>query len=469
MNSNRPRICCCASCFEPDKLVDNIRALAQSPSGGGDQLERVIAKAQLLAFYRFKGYSRLPEFQLGRGLLENGNPVSNDNEQIISQEEKLNVENNSRKHKGTSMDSLYPSKKERSLSDLMEDTVYSTDCEDEPDGKATGKLVSSSAGRKRKALHSVSGGSNRRISFYAAKVSTTASPVPKPAFKVGERIRRVASQLTGSPSLLKCNSDKLLKADGSGDQLVESDGSLHTPKNSQKGRKIVPAAHSSLDEMLSQLYLAAQDPMRGYRFLPNIITFFSGFRHSIALGKNSGKQNSSKARVAGGRKRKASNGEIRCPEEFEFDDVNDSYWTDRVVQDHAEEQLLHNLHNSLEGGGNQLVVFEPDKSLKSNRRSYSRKRIPSGNHEMEAEEPNEQIDVRKGRLPAELLLNFTEGGFVPSEINLNKMFRRFGPLKESETEVDSETSRAKVVFKRGSDAEVAFSSAGQDRASSDEI
>ncbi|KAK2993718.1 hypothetical protein RJ640_003717 [Escallonia rubra] len=453
-----------ASCFEPDKLVDNIRALAQSPSGGGDQLELVIAKAQLLAFYRFKGYSRLPEFQLGRGLLENdavnqnGDPVSKDNEQIISQDEKLKVESSSRKRKSTLMDSLYPSKKERSLSDLMDDTVYSPDCEDEPDGKATSKSVASSAGRRRKALDSVSDGSNRRISFYAAKVSTTASPVPKPSFKVGECIRRVASQLTGSPSLLKCNSDKLLKADGSSDQLVESDGSLHTPENSQKGRMIVPAVHSSLDEMLSQLYLAAQDPMKGYRFLPNIVTFFSGFRHSIALDKNSGKQNSSKGRVAGGRKRKASNDEIRSPEEFEFDDVNDSYWTDRVVQNHAEEQLLH---NSLNGGGNQLVVFEPDKPLKSNRRSHSRKRVSTGNHKLEAEEPNEQIDVRKDLLPVELILNFTKGGFVPSEINLNKMFRRFGPLKESETEVDSETSRAKVVFKRGSDAEVAFSSAGK--------
>ncbi|RVW60883.1 Serine/threonine-protein kinase ATM [Vitis vinifera] len=51
------------SLLEPDTFVEYIKALAQFPSGGADQLELVIAKAQLLAFSRLKGYHRLPEFQ----------------------------------------------------------------------------------------------------------------------------------------------------------------------------------------------------------------------------------------------------------------------------------------------------------------------------------------------------------------------------------------------------------------------
>lgn len=58
-------------------------------------------------------------------------------------------------------------------------------------------------------------------------------------------------------------------------------------------------------------------------------------------------------------------------------------------------------------------------------------------------------------------MKFTEGIYFPSEIHLNKMFRRFGPLMESETEVDRQSGRARVVFKKCSDAEVAHSSAGK--------
>ncbi|XP_059628254.1 uncharacterized protein LOC132271033 [Cornus florida] len=450
------------SSFEPDKLVEFVRALAQSPSGGADRLELVIVKAQLLAFSRLKGYYELPEIQFCGGLLENetdasesseviehATPVANDHEQVKGKPKIESSSSHKRKH--NLKDSVYPNKKERALSELMVDIAYSPDSEDGSDGKGTGQSVSQSSGKKRKAVDSITDGSamqDKRVSFYAAKVSHTTSPIPKPSFKIGECISRVASQLTGSPSILKCSSS---------DRQVGFDGSLH--ENSQKGRIIVPTEHSSLDEILSQLHLAARDPMKGYSFLNTITYFFSGFRNSIVLGQYSGKQNSSMGKMGGGRKKKASHAIIGSPEEFEFDDVNDSYWTDMIVQNNPEEEPSGISQNQ---GEYQLVAFEPDKSLKRNRRSYSRKRYANGHHEMTEEEPIGYIDERKQDLsPTELLLNFTEGDPVPSEMNLNKMFRRFGPLRESETEVDNMTSRARVVFKRCSDAEVAFNSAGK--------
>ncbi|KAM7499193.1 hypothetical protein LguiA_023607 [Lonicera macranthoides] len=473
--------------FEPNKLVEGIRALAKSPFGGGDRLELAVAKAQLLAFSRFKGYSGLPEFQLCGGLLEtnadtsqfseaveHATTASEDSEGVLKGE---NISSHKRKHKLT--DSLYPRKKERPMSELMSDVRDSPeDSEDGdgdgdgPDSKVASKSVSSSASRKRKAIDSVTGGSDKRISFYAAKVSTTASsPTSKSSFRVGECIRRVASQLTGSPSLLKCSSQKSTEDNASSDHLVGFYDSFHTPENSQKGKTTVSQEDSSLDEMLVQLRSAARDPMKGYSFLNSIIPFFSSFRHSIASGLYSAKRNSSSGRLGGGgRKKKVSldeklslNAAVSTPKEFEFDDVNesnDSYWTDRVVQNYEEEQPLDNSQN---GGEYPPVVFEPDnKPLKSSRRSYSRKRFSSGNHEVEAEEPTEHIEVRKQVMaPTGLILNFMEGGYVPSEINLNKMFRRFGALKESETEVDRQANRARVVFKKGSDAEVAINSAAK--------
>ncbi|KAF9614067.1 hypothetical protein IFM89_014867 [Coptis chinensis] len=55
--------------------------------------------------------------------------------------------------------------------------------------------------------------------------------------------------------------------------------------------------------------------------------------------------------------------------------------------------------------------------------------------------------------PTILSMSFTDSGCIPSLLNLNKIFRRFGHLKESKTDVLRDMSSAKVVFKKSSDAE----------------
>ncbi|KAK9059781.1 hypothetical protein SSX86_020485 [Deinandra increscens subsp. villosa] len=157
------------------------------------------------------------------------------------------------------------------------------------------------------------------------------------------------------------------------------------------------------------------------------------------------------------RKRKTSN--ENEPDEFEFDDVNDSYWTDRIIQNHPEEQVLQ--ENPARGGEHQIVAYEQEKPpVKPTRRS-NKKRFFSDNHEIAANEQSELIARRQQNLATEVLMKFAGGIYFPSEIHLNKMFRRFGPLMESETEVDRQSGRARVVFKKCSDAEVAHGSAGR--------
>ncbi|KAM0062580.1 putative non-specific serine/threonine protein kinase [Helianthus debilis subsp. tardiflorus] len=149
------------------------------------------------------------------------------------------------------------------------------------------------------------------------------------------------------------------------------------PADNSAGNSVPVQSLGNQADMLSQLHLAAQDPMKGHSFVNNVIPFFKGHRAAV---------------VSKSKKRKASNeNEL---DEFEVDDVNDSYWTDRIIQNHPEEQ-------------------------------------------------------------------FAGGIYFPSEVHLNKMFKRFGPLMESETEVDRQSGRARVVFKKCSDAEVAHSSAGK--------
>ncbi|KAF2318590.1 hypothetical protein GH714_009188 [Hevea brasiliensis] len=151
----------------------------------------------------------------------------------------------------------------------------------------------------------------------------------------------------------------------------------------------------------------------------------------------------------GGKRRQAFHSIGGSPETFEFEDMNDTYWTDRVIQNGSEEQPSRKSRKR----DNQLVSMDQDKALN---KSNSRKRYSDGNYGLSAENPAGYVDENA---PAELVMHFPVVDCVPSEISLNKMFRRFGPLKESETEVDKDTNRARVVFKKCSDAEAAYGSA----------
>ncbi|XP_057802018.1 uncharacterized protein LOC131017321 isoform X2 [Salvia miltiorrhiza] len=398
----------CASRFEPSELLEFIRGVAPRASSGADGLDLVIARAQLSAFCCFKGYRSPAEFPASGELLEIDEQIGDEAAA-------------SRKHRPKEG---AQSRKERSLMELMGDGEYSPDAEDEP-----------VAGKKRKALDSPAEGSDKRVNFSAAKVPTPTNQAPKPSFKIGECIRRVASQLTGATSLVKGGNDEM---------AVDGSPSVYEPSEKQGG-VVVPADSLSVNELLSRLELVAQDPKKRHNVQNDIRSFFMGFRSSTALSRRGRKKRSEQAVGGSG-------------EEFEFDDVNDSYWTDRIVQNYSAEQLIHERMN---GSGNlQLVPFGAEKPAKAGRKSHSRKRFSSGNSPTSAPEFDESAKrIKQETSPAELILNFAERNSVPSEINLNKMFRRFGPLMESETEVDHETGSAKVIFKRGSDAEVAQNSA----------
>ncbi|XVE68967.1 hypothetical protein DITRI_Ditri09bG0112700 [Diplodiscus trichospermus] len=437
-----------ASSFQPDKLVDYLKALAESPSAGGDRLDLVIAKAQLLAFYRVKGCHKLPEFQSCRGLTKNeastthsdeemhssevtehATPMDMDGERISTSQETSKTQRSSYlKRKHNLKDGFYHSKKERSLSELMGETFDSPDGENGSDGIAI-RLPSSSFGKKRKVVDSF-----EDSGMQAGK--KTISPA-KPSFKIGERIRRAASQLTGSPSILKSSGDRLQKLDEGGENSA-ADG-YDVPLDT------ITTEYSSLDDLLSQLYLAACDPIKSYSSLNIIISFFSDFRDSVVLDQLPGEK-------AGGKRKKPPNSIIGYEETFEFEDMNDTYWTDRIVQNGSEEHPS----NGNERGQYQIVPVELGKPVQKGRKS--RKRYSDAIQDSTAQRPPGYVDERA---PAELVMNFSEINSVPSETKLNKMFRHFGPLKEPETEVDLETSRARVVFRRSSDAEVAYNSAAK--------
>ncbi|KAK9059780.1 hypothetical protein SSX86_020484 [Deinandra increscens subsp. villosa] len=278
--------------------------------------------------------------------------------------------------------------------------------------------------KKRKALDSISDGLEKRPTLHTEAVEA------KPSFEVGAIIQKVASQPAGAP----------LK-DEPADDIAGRTVSVQSPGPTLMGHQ---------ENMLSQLHFAARDPLKGYSFMNTIIPFFRNHRAAV-LSK-------SRLNMSGeARKRKTSNNNE--PDEFEFDDVNDSYWTDRMIQNLPEEQVLQ--ENPARVAEHQIVAYEQEKPPVKPARRSNKKRFFSSNHEIEANEQSELIARRQLNLATEVLMKFASGIYFPSEIHLNKMFRRFGPLMESETEVDRQSGRARVVFKKCSDAEVAHSSAGK--------
>ncbi|GAB2287698.1 hypothetical protein Dimus_022062 [Dionaea muscipula] len=456
--------------FQPDKLVGYIKALAESPSIAFDRLDVMIAKAQLLAFYRLKGYYSLPHYQFHEGILENDADASlledgqlstgaEHKDSVLIDDSKLIISGKGReashKRKHNLRDIVYHRRKQKSLSELMGESIFCLDSDYESDEKDSSLYVALSSGKKRKVVadcfdDSVAEKGTRTISL--AKVSQTMVASPRQSFKIGECIRRVASQLSGSSSMPKHNDES--SKQHAGDDFDES---LENVETSLNGSMASLSENSSVDQLLAELLLTARHPLKGYSFLNPINRFFSEFRNSVISTQHHRQEASSMGKGGPGRKRKASLSIIESPRGFEFDDVNDSYWTDMVVENRSEGKLVRRARERKEC---KPVSSDPEKPLQSRPRSrmHSKRQQNHDNRDSDAEKPATH-ERKQDQLPTELILNFNEVDAVPSEENLIQMFRHFGPLKESETEVDRQTSRAKVVFKRCSDAEVAYSSA----------
>ncbi|XP_057733136.1 PWWP domain-containing protein 2-like [Arachis stenosperma] len=466
------------SSFSPTKLIGYLKTLAELPTGGFDRLQLSIAKAQLLAFYRLKGCSYLPEVQYCGGL-DDDNKLSNNAKKSLSEDGKhathvtkndgqaigkLKATSSGRNRKHNLKDGIYSGKKKRSLSEIVGGSPDSPRSDYWSDD-VNGDQASQAHPKKIKNIDHYAddpGPKGARKTISLAKVSNTT----KPSFKIGDRIRRVASQLTRAPSpMIKFTADKSQIAYGSPEGFSGNSSDVFSPniEEAQSSSPSFPTEFSSLDDLLSLLQLMAQDPRGDYGFLKVIVSFFSDFRNSIVVGDYSGEEILPTNKVGTKRKKPPVGG---SQETFEFDDLGDTYWMGMEIQNGSEQQPS-------QGSGrkdNEPAPSEPEKPVQVRRKTYSRRRysgsdlaeVPekpgqySGSDHVEVpEKPPGYIDDKS---PAELVLNFADLDSVPSEASLNKIFRRFGPLKETETEVDRSSSRARVVFKKCADAEVAFSS-----------
>ncbi|KAH7866184.1 hypothetical protein Vadar_016792 [Vaccinium darrowii] len=402
--------------FTPLNMLKNVKAVAKYPYGGIDRLEFVIARAQLLAISRWKGFYCLPEFQMLGGSLEDGADITGTveskysedsvcvNEQFPVIKGKLVIQDNSsRKRKEISGDGVSSSKKERCLSDLMSRSHSNlSNGKGEPEAKV-GRHSNSSSLKKRKALDSVPD-----VSVENKKVS----PSTKKQFsRVGESLRRVANQLAMPSPIVKDGFEENKGNNGSNKRSTRSNS-----EKSQRStrRKIIPTEYSPPNEILSQIYMACRDPVKGYNLLASSVSFLTEFRNSFCMEKSTSRDDQNPTRKVSSKKSGKNLPGVETTETSEFGGTEDSYWRDMIVQSNTEEQVLFEPEIPKENGSPTVV---PEATLESGQG-------------LDLEQKTAVID-------------------------------RESEIKPEDTEVLKKSKRAKVVFKRRSDAETAFSSSGK--------
>lgn len=478
-----------ADAFEPTKLVDYVKTLGQLPFGEVDRLEIVTAKAQLLAFSRWKGYSQLPEFQiLGTLLLcdtevaqlvsidgKCGNQLNENSGAEIRDDEHLSPvkvlskgrDHSTPKRKYISGDSVYPRKKEKSLADLMAERRISVRNGKRGLGiKATGKLISPSSGEKRKAVDSMfhdhdSVQKHSKI-LSSSEGGINSSSQPKRTFRVGDSILRAASQLNEPIPMLKSINGAFLES------AMKDMSNEKSPAKSQ-GKELFKIEDSSSDEMVYKLCLVARDPMNECSFLKSVVSFFVGFRNSVCLEHLNPllhKPSFLEFVLSDNIVEESSKSETEtCESEY----AKDSCSKDEIIRSVPQELASLEIQNG-------AVDIPPETTTKNDNPPIELRPAAQSSPNldfapayeilnMESMKPVDHLEenCNDDHTPTALILKFSHLDSIPSESDLNKIFSRFGRVKESETEVLKKSNSAKVVFCRRDDAEAAFSSAGKYR------
>ncbi|KAG8044765.1 hypothetical protein GUJ93_ZPchr0079g2784 [Zizania palustris] len=420
------------ACFCPENLLNYIKSLALFPGQGGDLLELVIACSQLTSFYRSKGCPELASFQTGSAWVENGIDTSSTKD-VMVEEVVTNVEHpppdkpkrgRGRPRKQKPEDGLELIEK-KATSNLSNDNSYGHPVERQRQMTMDFDDFDGLQSKKKRSLDSFEDSETKSI-----------TPTFGSSFKIGECIRRAAKTENG-------------------DFDVSSDDAVNelTVEKRAKRRRMHKHHIADPKELLPQLCSVAAEPMNRYNFSAMIINYFSDYRNYV-VSTTTEANIVEKKMAKRGRKRKV----LPSPEVETTDHMQDSYWSGLSLHNHP----IHDLRRD-------------STSMRPRRRRSSRETYHHSQQNLHHGplSPKKQIQVIERSIihvdekmvdeckPTALVLSFGRSTVLPSETNLIKMFGRYGPLKESETEIQTSTSTVKVVFKKRADAEKAFSIAGK--------
>ncbi|PKA51902.1 Serine/threonine-protein kinase ATM [Apostasia shenzhenica] len=445
--------------FQPEKLLAYITALAQIPTGGADRLELAVALAQLKAFYHSRGSTELPTFTVGSGLVENDFEVPST---VVKSLEKDDLE------QSATLADLFSAKgksRGRDGSIIKEKLIADNGRKQQADEDLN------SSGKKRKDMESdftdIGISKTKKLDSLADKETKVPTPTSSISFKVGEFISRAATKLTSGQLSRKCHLEssekRLSKIDDRGIHDMDIDDFLDTPFDSPKPQVDISEDSSSMNEMLSKLYLAAREPMKGYDSLSTVISFVTSFRNSCISSTPIENNNSEKPRAKRGRKKKI-NPDSASPDMSTPDHMKDSYWSDMIFPENDAVKIPKKRGRKRKKPAAELspsLMLDPPSDAEI--KMHIGAMCPHVKHILAAERPIISVEEKivDERTPTAVILYFNSPNSLPSETDLIRIFSRYGPLKEADTYIEMKTNSAKVVFKKRVDAEMAFSSAGK--------
>ncbi|XP_012835988.1 PREDICTED: uncharacterized protein LOC105956663 [Erythranthe guttata] len=219
------------------------------------------------------------------------------------------------------------------------------------------------------------------------------------------------------------------------------------PLGNSRGVEMIPAEIPNADVVLSKLIVAAMNPMEGHGIISPELGFLRQLRNFTCL------ELSGDAKIDSGKQLF----NLEATNTSAFDGAEDSYWTDRIVQNYSQDQVLFQPEKpnkmAIQVEGNTSAVINANEGKESDAAI-----VDSG-----AQNPTAPVneEVADEHYPTALILNFNNLNSIPPIENLNRIFSPYGPLRESETRVLSKSKRAKVIFKRREDADSAFSAPGK--------
>lgn len=446
--------------FDPVKFLGFLYELGQNPHVGFESLDLVVAKSQLKAFNQSRGCSSdLPKFCFTCAFEEGTvSPVTSD--RIYTRKRKSIDGESSEKRILKKCVPEEEGTKKKKLSEIFNKKEIMRTPLKPCKVRVGGPSGSDNSGKyKKKSLDSLGdlGTKSRARRKYlrvgqcmrkAANQVTHTTPTSKPNGMTSRKRKRL--------SMIKDRVDKPLQREKG---IVSSDN-LCRGKSVRKKKEVFRERednegpfsledYSSSSEMLSQLCLAARDPLKSYSFITMIDSFFTRFRGHIANPSTSKRS-----------RRRSVSGKLNLVE----DDVWDSYLSDLVVDVNDNEKLIalrQKKHKSKKGDKDNILEGNSAVSGANPGEDLGNEKKQNGNLGISVTNGDGPVPEVEESMPTTLVLNFKETAPLPTRPELNGLFTRFGPLKEAETEVSEKENSAQVVFKRHVDAEVAFSNAGK--------
>ncbi|MCD9641048.1 hypothetical protein HAX54_026864 [Datura stramonium] len=433
--------------FNPTKLVRTLKSVAAAPHSRFDRLSFVVAKAQLVALNRWKGYYEVPVIEEFSDLLESDNDVEpllgKKDASDVASEENSHVQGNpsTKRPRRLGVDE-HPSKKEKSMSILMYGSSSGIPNDQKKSRGRAGREWKTVSSEKRHLTFDYMPSNSKAKRRKKELSPSSGKKMSLPSHKAARRILKFIDRNSQRTSE---HSEKPRNV-GFGDSIL----GLVKPE----GEQLIPKEFPSPTEMLSNLYSAARDPMNAYSILISQAGLFCDYRSlTCSEATESGDHARTTEKHIGQNSFNSASAET-----FSLEGIEDSYWTDRIIQCNPEDQVL----------------FEPEvqneEDFPNAKWEISPGRTPSLDHKQEVdhivenskrENLSDLVDGNSEYSPTALIFNFSDLESIPPIADLNIIFSHYGPLCESETELIHKSKRAKVVFKKRADAETAFSKSGK--------